>query len=154
VLNLTDLYVISSNNLREILKKFGKDIGLNIKAVRIYAKQLFLSLTLLKKCNIIHADIKPYVFQHNLPRLFRNVIIYIFNAFIFRDNILVSESKSFLKLCDLGSASDASENEITPYLVSRFYRAPEISKFQSQSPYFLLMILNASSFGTSLRFRD
>ena len=31
-----------------------------------------------------------------------------------------------LKICDLGSASDASENEITPYLVSRFYRAPEI----------------------------
>lgn len=32
-----------------------------------------------------------------------------------------------IKLCDLGSASDAVENEITPYLVSRFYRAPEIS---------------------------
>ena len=32
-----------------------------------------------------------------------------------------------LKVCDLGSASDASENEITQYLVSRFYRAPEIS---------------------------
>lgn len=32
-----------------------------------------------------------------------------------------------MKLCDLGSASDASENDITPYLVSRFYRAPEIS---------------------------
>jgi serine/threonine protein kinase len=31
-----------------------------------------------------------------------------------------------LKICDLGSASDALENEITPYLVSRFYRAPEI----------------------------
>lgn len=31
-----------------------------------------------------------------------------------------------LKICDLGSASDSSENEITPYLVSRFYRAPEI----------------------------
>jgi serine/threonine-protein kinase PRP4 len=31
-----------------------------------------------------------------------------------------------LKICDLGSASDISENEITPYLVSRFYRAPEI----------------------------
>jgi len=31
-----------------------------------------------------------------------------------------------LKLCDLGSASDVLENEITPYLVSRFYRAPEI----------------------------
>lgn len=34
-----------------------------------------------------------------------------------------------LKICDLGSASDASENDITPYLVSRFYRAPEISEF-------------------------
>ncbi|KAJ3412115.1 U4/U6 small nuclear ribonucleoprotein prp4 [Chytridiales sp. JEL 0842] len=90
-----------SLNLREVLKKFGKNIGLNIKAVRIYAQQLFLSLSLLKKCNVIHADIKP-------------------------DNILVSESKNTLKLCDLGSASDISENEITPYLVSRFYRAPEI----------------------------
>ncbi|KAJ3148801.1 U4/U6 small nuclear ribonucleoprotein prp4 [Geranomyces michiganensis] len=88
-------------NLREVLKKFGKDVGLNIKAVRIYAQQLFLSLSLLKKCNILHADIKP-------------------------DNILVTESKSTLKLCDLGSASDAGENDITPYLVSRFYRAPEI----------------------------
>ena len=31
-------------------------------------------------------------------------------------------------MCDLGSASDVSENDITPYLVSRFYRAPEISE--------------------------
>ena len=36
-----------------------------------------------------------------------------------------------LKICDLGSASDASENEITQYLVSRFYRAPEISMWPS-----------------------
>ena len=42
----------------------------------------------------------------------------------------MNESKTLLKLCDLGSASDASENDITPYLVSRFYRAPEISKFR------------------------
>lgn len=40
----------------------------------------------------------------------------------------VNEQKTVLKLCDLGSASDASENDITPYLVSRFYRAPEISE--------------------------
>jgi serine/threonine-protein kinase PRP4 len=33
-----------------------------------------------------------------------------------------------LKVCDLGSASDVSEGDITPYLVSRFYRAPEISE--------------------------
>lgn len=38
-----------------------------------------------------------------------------------------------LKICDLGSASDASENDITPYLVSRFYRAPEISEFHNST---------------------
>lgn len=41
----------------------------------------------------------------------------------------VSESKLVLKLCDFGSASHVADNEITPYLVSRFYRAPEVSKF-------------------------
>lgn len=41
----------------------------------------------------------------------------------------MNENKTVIKLCDLGSASDAGENEITPYLVSRFYRAPEISTF-------------------------
>ncbi|ORZ20356.1 kinase-like domain-containing protein [Absidia repens] len=90
-----------SMNLRDVLKKYGKDVGISIKAVRVYAQQLFLSLSLLKRCSLLHADIKP-------------------------DNILVTESKNVLKLCDLGSASDASDNEITPYLVSRFYRAPEI----------------------------
>ncbi|XP_060730017.1 serine/threonine-protein kinase PRP4 homolog [Tachysurus vachellii] len=90
-----------SMNLREVLKKYGKDVGLHIKAVRSYSQQIFLALKLLKRCNILHADIKP-------------------------DNILVNESKTILKLCDFGSASHIAENDITPYLVSRFYRAPEI----------------------------
>jgi serine/threonine protein kinase len=101
--NLTFFFTLGSMNLRDVLKKYGKDVGISIKAVRVYAQQLFLSLSLLKRCNLLHADIKP-------------------------DNILVTESKNVLKLCDLGSASDVSDNEITPYLVSRFYRAPEISK--------------------------
>uniref|UniRef100_A0A8C1QZF0 Serine/threonine-protein kinase PRP4 homolog n=2 Tax=Cyprinus carpio TaxID=7962 RepID=A0A8C1QZF0_CYPCA len=90
-----------SMNLREVLRKYGKDVGLHIKAVRSYSQQLFLALKLLKRCNILHADIKP-------------------------DNILVNESKTILKLCDFGSASHVADNDITPYLVSRFYRAPEI----------------------------
>lgn len=90
-----------SMNLREVLKKYGKDVGLHIKAVRSYTQQLLLALKLLKKTGILHADIKP-------------------------DNILVNESKLVLKLCDFGSGSTVNENEITPYLVSRFYRAPEI----------------------------
>ena len=69
--------------------------------MRAYAQQMFLGLSLLRKCNILHADLKP-------------------------DNMLVNDARSLLKICDLGSASDASENEITPYLVSRFYRAPEV----------------------------
>ncbi|KAL8293237.1 hypothetical protein RQP46_000931 [Phenoliferia psychrophenolica] len=90
-----------SMNLREVVKRYGKDVGINLRAVRAYASQMFLGLALMKKCEIMHADIKP-------------------------DNILVNESKSVLKICDLGSASDLSENDITPYLCSRFYRAPEI----------------------------
>lgn len=90
-----------SMNIREVLKRYGKNIGLHIKAVRSYSQQLLLSLKLMKRCGVLHADIKP-------------------------DNILVNESKLLLKLCDFGSACFINENEITPYLVSRFYRAPEI----------------------------
>lgn len=46
-------------NLRDVIKRFGKDVGLNLRAVRAYTSQLFLALSLLRKCNIMHADIKP-----------------------------------------------------------------------------------------------
>lgn len=88
-------------NLRDILKKFGRNVGINIQAIRSYTRQLLLGLALLKECSIMHADLKP-------------------------DNMLVNDKHSLLKICDLGSASDVAENEITPYLVSRFYRAPEL----------------------------
>jgi serine/threonine-protein kinase PRP4 len=91
-------------NLRDVLQKFGKGVGLSLQAVRSYFGQLLAAATHLKKNNIIHADLKP-------------------------DNILVSADFSFVQLADFGSAIDASEseqNQPTPYLVSRFYRAPEI----------------------------
>lgn len=51
---------------------------------------------------VLHADIKP-------------------------DNILINSRMNKIKLCDLGSALIAGgANELTPYLVSRFYRAPEV----------------------------
>ena len=55
----------------------------------------------MEKLNIMHADLKP-------------------------DNIVVNDKYNLLKICDFGSASSGDDNEITPYLVSRFYRAPEI----------------------------
>ncbi|KAI1496118.1 kinase-like domain-containing protein [Biscogniauxia marginata] len=95
-----------SLNLREVLRKFGNNIGINLSATRAYAHQIFVALAHLRKCSIIHADLKP-------------------------DNILVNENRNILKICDLGTAIDRSDaatahNEITPYLISRFYRAPEI----------------------------
>lgn len=58
--NTSEAFLISiSINLREVLKKFGRDVGINLKAVRTYAQQMFLGLGLLRKCNIIHADLKP-----------------------------------------------------------------------------------------------
>jgi len=48
-----------SMNLREVLKKYGKDVGLHIKAVRSYTQQLLLALKLMKRCNVLHSDIKP-----------------------------------------------------------------------------------------------
>ncbi|KAK9836273.1 hypothetical protein WJX81_001403 [Elliptochloris bilobata] len=88
-------------NLRELTKKYGRGIGLNIGAVRAYAAQLLTALYHLRNCGVIHADIKP-------------------------DNILVAANRTYLKLCDFGSAMFDGENELTPYLVSRFYRAPEV----------------------------
>lgn len=44
-----------SMNLREVLKKYGKNSGIHIKAVRSYTQQILLALKLLKKTGILHA---------------------------------------------------------------------------------------------------
>ena len=38
----------------------------------------------------------------------------------------MAASRTMVKLCDFGSAMFTGDNETTPYLVSRFYRAPEV----------------------------
>ena len=48
-----------SLNLREVLKKFGNNVGINLSATRAYAHQTFVALAHLRKCSIIHADLKP-----------------------------------------------------------------------------------------------
>lgn len=88
-------------NLREVIKKFGRNVGVNIAAVHAYAQQMLVALKHLKNCGVLHADIKP-------------------------DNILANQRLNQIKLCDFGSAMFDGDNELTPYLVSRFYRAPEV----------------------------
>lgn len=48
-----------SLNLREVLKKFGNNVGINLVATKAYAYQIFLALAHMRKCSIIHADLKP-----------------------------------------------------------------------------------------------
>ena len=118
-------------NLRDVLQKFGKGVGLSLTAVKNYYFQLLSAATHLQKHRVIHADIKP-------------------------DNILVTSDFSKVVLADFGSAFEsraavvqhgddetegdaaaaavaasaagraATHEAVTPYLVSRFYRAPEI----------------------------
>jgi len=90
------------SDLRALASRYGRGVGLSLAAARAYATQLLLALSHVASCGIVHADVKP-------------------------DNVLVSKDRSRVVLADFGSAlSVGGDNEVTPYLVSRFYRAPEI----------------------------
>lgn len=89
-------------DLRQCLKKFGRGVGIKLEALRIYGAQMLAALAQMRRLGIVHADIKP-------------------------DNVLVTSDKRKIVIADFGSAGDIEECEITPYLVSRYYRAPEIS---------------------------
>ncbi|CAN6647903.1 hypothetical protein TRVA0_022S02058 [Trichomonascus vanleenenianus] len=92
---------LAGGNLRDVLKKYGRTTGLNIRAVQTYARQCIQGLEELKSCGIVHGDIKP-------------------------DNILANERNTVLKVADLGSACLLEEVKPSSYLMSRFYRAPEV----------------------------
>eukprot|EP01029_Cantina_marsupialis_P003995 TRINITY_DN13_c0_g3_i1.p1 TRINITY_DN13_c0_g3~~TRINITY_DN13_c0_g3_i1.p1 ORF type:complete len:762 (-),score=243.15 TRINITY_DN13_c0_g3_i1:110-2395(-) len=92
-----------SINLRESLKKFGRNVGIRIDAVRVYAKQMLVGLHYMKKLKILHCDLKP-------------------------DNVMVNDKWNIVKICDFGTAvlMGSGDDSPTPYRASRFYRAPEI----------------------------
>lgn len=76
--------------------------GVGLAATRRYTAQLCAALAFVRHAGLVHADVKP-------------------------DNVLVSESRAAVKLCDFGSAFDVRSCSVTPYLCSRYYRPPEIS---------------------------
>lgn len=89
------------NDLRSALKKFTKNKGMSLHAVRSYTQQLLVALHHMRENGIIHADMKP-------------------------DNILINKSHSTVKICDLGTALELKDVNASPYLASRFYRPPEV----------------------------
>ncbi|KAJ4460135.1 putative Serine/threonine-protein kinase PRP4 [Paratrimastix pyriformis] len=89
-------------NLREVQQRFCKNQGLNISAVRLFATMLLRALNFLHtKMGIVNCDVKP-------------------------DNCIVNERRSTVKICDFGSCCDGKAMVASSYVVSRFYRAPEI----------------------------
>ncbi|KAF2735025.1 kinase-like protein [Polyplosphaeria fusca] len=89
-------------NLRTLLEKDSKNQGIPLRAVKEYARQMFMGLSHLENNDIIHFDLKP-------------------------DNILVSADTRTIKLCDFGTAQEVDENyDHDETMVSRFYRAPDI----------------------------
>lgn len=88
-------------NLRQLLAQYGRNVGISLGAVRLYAQQLFAALRHIHRCGFVHADIKL-------------------------DNVLVSATRTTIKVCDFGTAFEPGTCAApTPYLASRFYRAPE-----------------------------
>jgi serine/threonine protein kinase len=186
-------------NLRELTNKYGRGVGLNITAVGVYAAQLLIALRHLKRCRVLHADIKPDNILVNARRSKVKVrrhgagagggrMVAAGHAKVGRGRMAAGHVPrealacaagacgekagsgrgdrrspaaeglglspatagraplaAFIdastppppppahpapprpaQICDFGSAMFAGENERTPYLVSRFYRAPEV----------------------------
>jgi mitogen-activated protein kinase 1/3 len=104
-LDFGEVYLVSNLmdvDLNTLIKKSKND--LTDDHIQYIMYQIFRSLKFLHSGGVIHRDIKP-------------------------SNILANESCD-IRVCDFGFARDAGEDtanvELTEYVVTRFYRAPEV----------------------------
>ena len=98
--NLVFEYV--SRSLEKYMSEFRKNKKyIPIEKIKQISKQLLLGLDFCHKKNIVHRDLKP-------------------------ENILFTQDEN-VKICDFGSSKCIIEKTVsTPYIVSRYYRAPEL----------------------------
>ncbi|PHH74042.1 hypothetical protein CDD80_3404 [Ophiocordyceps camponoti-rufipedis] len=120
-------------NLRQAIKKYGNNIGINLDATRRYARQIFVALDYMRKNHIIHADLKPDNILVGTPSRLSRIPRQRNRALAETASAprQINDNRQILKICDFGTAIDRSDAatahaQVTPYLVSRFYRAPEV----------------------------
>jgi serine/threonine protein kinase len=90
------------NSLEDILKDIEKkDVYLDINELKKIMKQTMNGLKHMHALKIVHRDLKP-------------------------ENILMKDGN--VRICDMGSSKFIEEGNTmnTPYVVSRYYRAPEL----------------------------
>jgi serine/threonine protein kinase len=104
-------------NLREVLKKFGRNIGLKLTAVRAYSKQLFIALKHLKNCKVLHCDIKPdnMLVRHLCLSSF--LIIVLLQVLFLNRNCILIHKNYFLDMLSFHSFTHKMHNtNLTPFM--------------------------------------
>ena len=98
--NLVFEYV--NRSLEKYIDEFRKkNQYIPIGKIKQISKQLLLGLDFCHKKNIVHRDLKP-------------------------ENVLLTQDEK-IKICDFGSSKRITDKSIsTPYIASRYYRAPEL----------------------------
>ena len=94
---------------------------LTMEEIKWYGKQIFNGLKSMHSQGISHRDLKPENILLKVPGNDKNLV----NPKKFYE---VAQTSLELKICDMGAAKvlDKVTNQNTPYVVSRYYRAPEL----------------------------
>ena len=101
-LNFTDIYLVFEYMQTDLEKVINSKMNLTDEHIKFFVYQILKGIYYLHSGDVIHRDIKP-------------------------DNLLVNKNCQ-LKICDMGLARKFEEisDHKTFYVVTRWYRAPEI----------------------------
>mmetsp|Transcript_4769 Transcript_4769/g.8168 ORF Transcript_4769/g.8168 Transcript_4769/m.8168 type:complete len:283 (-) Transcript_4769:516-1364(-) len=95
------IFEFCSKNLEDVITEHKHaEERIPMKQVKNFMKQILTGMQYVHEQNIAHRDLKP-------------------------ENILLTED-GVVKICDFGSAKILDQKLNTPYIVSRYYRAPEL----------------------------